>query len=69
VNWSLRHGDLRIAHFLALHALQIFPVGGACLMENKNGKMIVNLAVFLFVALTLALFMQAVMGRSLSSFS
>ena len=28
LNWSRNHGDLRIAHFFALHALQAFPLLG-----------------------------------------
>jgi hypothetical protein len=35
VNWSTRYGDLRIAHFFALHALQIFPLAGLALASLK----------------------------------
>jgi hypothetical protein len=35
VNWSTSHGDLRIAHFFALHALQIFPLAGMALASLK----------------------------------
>jgi hypothetical protein len=35
VNWSTQHGDLRIAHFFALHALQIFPLAGMALAATK----------------------------------
>lgn len=35
VNWSTRHGDLRVAHFFALHALQIFPLAGMALARTN----------------------------------
>jgi hypothetical protein len=34
VNWSLRYGDLRVAHFFALHALQLFPLAGIALART-----------------------------------
>ena len=35
VNWSTGHGDLRIAHFFAIHALQIFPLAGMLLAKAR----------------------------------
>ena len=35
VNWSRAHGDLRVAHFFALHCLQIFPLAGLLLARTR----------------------------------
>jgi hypothetical protein len=50
VNWSTRYGDLRIAHFFALHALQIFPLIGLALaaLKLREGTQLGTL--FTFVA-------------------
>jgi hypothetical protein len=35
VNWSTQHGDLRIAHFIGMHALQILPLAGYLLSRSR----------------------------------
>ena len=35
VNWSRQYGDLRIAHFFALHALQLFPLAGMAVAATR----------------------------------
>ena len=66
VNWSTRYGDLRIAHFFALHALQIFPLAGMALaaLKVREGPQLAGL--FGFVAVYSAavwwLFAQAMHG-------
>jgi hypothetical protein len=61
VNWSLAHGDLRIAHFLGLHSLQGLPVV-AWLSESR--KVVIGVAAgwALVFLLTLAV---ALFGRPL----
>ncbi|WP_462218847.1 hypothetical protein [Ferruginibacter sp.] len=59
LNWSKQYGDLRIAHFFGLHALQILPLLGYYIAKNKN-----QLFVFagLYLIFITALFIQAVKG-------
>ena len=35
INWSRSHGDLRVPHFFAIHALQAFLIAGALLSRTK----------------------------------
>jgi hypothetical protein len=59
VNWSTQHGDLRIAHFLGIHALQLLPLIGYYIA--KSSKQIFIYAAVYFMAVS-ALLMQALKG-------
>lgn len=36
LNWSCTHGDLRIAHFIGMQALQIIPILSFYLLKIQN---------------------------------
>ncbi len=59
VNWSKSHGDLRIAHFLGMHALQILPILGFYLFQSTRVLIIVSIIYFIT---TSAVLVQALMG-------
>lgn len=65
LGWSASVGDLRPAHFLALHAMQAIPLLG-WLADRRGWPVAVVPAGFaVWTALTLAVFVQALMGLPL----
>ncbi len=69
INWSREHGDLRVAHFLGMHALQVLPFAGYLLGRSRRGesqqvRYVLGLT-FLYLVATLVLFWMAMQGRPL----
>ncbi len=63
--WSATVGDMRPAHFLALHAMQVLPLAGLWFDKaNIPPRRMVWVALG-YVALTLAVFAQALAGMPL----
>lgn len=62
--WNRSGGDLRIAHFLGIHAQQAIPLLGALVtpFAARTRWMLLIAGTAAFVALTLAFFAQAVAG-------
>lgn len=71
VNWSTRAGDLRVAHFLAFHALQLLPLAGDLLSRYRpdwprRRQIACVLALALLYTVTVSfVFRQALNGRPL----
>ena len=59
VNWSREHGDLRIAHFLGMHTLQIFPLFGYYVAKTR--KAVIAFAA-MYVIMVFAVLIEALMG-------
>jgi hypothetical protein len=65
--WNRSGGDLRIAHFLGIHAQQAIPLLAAIVAgwSARARWTVLGAGTVAYVALTLALFTQAVAGRPL----
>lgn len=59
LNWSKLHGDLRVAHFAGMHALQIIPLFGWFIAKTKRGVFLFSAA---YLLLVLFLLWQALKG-------
>ncbi|MEO7976433.1 hypothetical protein [Flavobacterium sp.] len=60
LNWSKNYGDLRVAHFFGMHALQIIPLLTFILANTKRDVYLISLLYFVFVTFTL---FQAFQGK------
>jgi len=69
--WSVEHGDLRVPHFIGLHALQVLPVIALLLwrrrIEDRRRARLVVVAGGGYAALFLVLIWQALRGQALVS--
>lgn len=61
-NWSTRHGDLRVAHFFGMHALQLLPLFGYYVARRPVHVIAMATVYLVFVTLLL---MQALAGKPL----
>jgi hypothetical protein len=69
VGWSREHGDLRVGHFMGLHALQVLPLAALALRRTrvsqaKRVRLVFTLAGS-YVSLVAIVFWQALRGQSL----
>ena len=67
VNWSVHHGDLRVAHFFALHAVQVLPLVAWLLLHLElaswSRRALLAVAIGAATALSVGTVVQAFAGR------
>ena len=67
LNWSRKYGDLRIAHFVGIHALQLVPLTALAMikLEWKKAQLIITLVTISYLAITIYLMVRALMAKPL----
>lgn len=68
INWSSQFGDLRVAHFFGLHAIQIFPLLTLWIkkkfdLDMRSRLVILMVITLLFSTFLTFVFLQAVQGQ------
>jgi hypothetical protein len=72
--WSTNHGDLRIGHFIGMHALQVIPLFGIFLMRRRSSWLseahrvgLVFIAAFGYLGFAALVIWQALRDQSIVS--
>jgi len=70
LNWSVTGGDLRVAHFVGLHALQVLPLTGYVAatwdrLSPRGSLLTVAVVAMLYSGFTVVTFVQAMAGHPL----
>lgn len=62
-NWARDGGDLRVAHFFGIHAMQAIPLLAYALRHVNAGITVVAIGGLIYTLVTSRTFAQAVMGQ------